>query len=328
MYECKLYKKLDNNIVECTACEFRCKIKHGDVGNCGIRKNNSGKLILGVYALPASQNVDTVEKKPLYHFLPGTTTYSIGTVGCNFKCGFCQNYDISQTKDFEGEDIPPKLIVDEAIKNKCFSISYTYNEPSIWAEFAEEIATIAKEHGLKNIMVSNGYETKEAIDFLAPVIDAMNIDLKSMNEDFYIRNCKAMLQPVLNTIKYVKEKGIWIEITTLLIPGENDSEEELEEIAKFISSIDKNIPWHITRFFPMFKMTHKDPTEMKTLYMAEKIGKKYLNYVYVGNIHGKKSTFCPECKKELIKRNGKTEIRFEGNICPECNYKIEGIWEL
>jgi len=328
MYECKLYKKIENDLVECTACEFRCKIKHGDTGICGVRKNNNGKLILGVYALPVSQNVDDVEKKPLFHFLPGTTTYSIGTVGCNFKCGFCQNYDISQTKDFEGEDITPKLIVDEAVRNKCLSISYTYNEPTIWAEFAQETAEIAKEHGLKNIMVSNGYETKETIDFMAPVIDAMNIDLKSMNNDFYVKNCKAMLQPVLDTIKYAKEKGIWIEITTLLIPGENDSKEELEEIAKFISSIDKNIPWHITRFFPMFKMSHKDPTEMQSLYDAEGIGKKYLNYVYVGNIPREKSTFCPECGKELIKRNDEINIRFEEDTCPECGCKIEGIWEL
>jgi pyruvate formate lyase activating enzyme len=328
MYECQLYKKLDNKLIECTACAFRCKIQLGNTGNCGVRKNHDGKLILGVYALPISQNIDPIEKKPLYHFLPGTKTYSLGTVGCNFKCGFCQNYEISQTNELEGEDMPPKKIVEEAIKNKCLSISYTYNEPTIWAEYAKEIAEIAKEHGLKNIMVSNGYETKEAIDFLSPTIDAINIDLKAMTNNFYVKNAKAMLQPVLETIKYAKEKGIWIEITTLLIPGENDSEKELEEIAKFIASIDKNIPWHISRFFPMFKMLKKDPTEMKTLYKAEKIGKKYLNYVYVGNIHETQSTFCPNCQKELIKRNNKINLQLKNNTCPNCNKKIEGIWEL
>lgn len=328
MYECQLYKKLENQKVGCTACEFRCKINPGNFGNCGIRKNYNGKLMLGVYALPVSQAIDPIEKKPLFHFLPGTKTYSLGTVGCNFKCGFCQNYEISQTNNLEGEDMPPKAVVDEAIKNKCLSISYTYNEPTIWAEYVKEIAKIAKEHGLKNIMVSNGYETKEAIDFLAPVIDAINIDLKGMTNDFYVKHAKAMLQPVLDTIKYAKEKRIWIEITTLLIPGENDNEKELEEIAKFISSIDKNIPWHISKFFPMFKMTSKDPTEMESLRKAEKIGKKYLNYVYVGNIHETQSTFCPKCKKELIKRNEQINIRLENNTCPNCKEKIEGVWKL
>lgn len=287
MKKCVLYKKEKNNL-KCIACSHQCLISKGKTGICGVRGNIDGQLYLLVYGRIAAKHIDPVEKKPLYHFLPNTYTYSIGTVGCNFRCGFCQNYDIAQFKEFHknifGEKITSKQIVEETLKNNCKSIAYTYNEPAIFIEFVHDTAKLAKNQGLKNIMVTNGYMTKECLEYIAPYMDAMNIDLKSFNDEFYKKICRARLQPVLDTIKRAHEKGIHIEITTLIIPGENDSEKELEKIAKFIASIDKNIPWHISRFFPMYKMKDKPVTSIAKLKQAEKIGKKYLKYVYVGNV--------------------------------------------
>ncbi len=287
MKEAKLYRR-EGDKLKCLACSHECLISEGKTGICGVRKNINGKLYLLVYGKVIAKHVDPIEKKPLYHFLPGTFAYSIGAVGCNFKCSFCQNYDISQFKEFfgdvVGEEITPEQIVDEAIKNKCRSIAYTYNEPAIFIEFVHDIAKLAKTKGLKNILVTNGYMTKECLNYISSYIDAMNIDLKSFNEKFYIKTCKAHLKPVLETIELAHKKKIWIEITTLIVPGENDSRKELEKIAKFIASIDKNIPWHISRFFPMYKMTDKNMTSLETLKEAEKIGKKYLKYIHVGNV--------------------------------------------
>ena len=284
MRECVLYNKEKKGKVRCLACAHRCLINEGKTGICSVRKNINGKLYLLVYGKIAAMHVDPIEKKPLYHFLQGTRTYSIGTIGCNFGCGFCQNYDISQLKKIVGQEIKPEEIVEQAIKTGCKSIAYTYNEPTIFIEFAKDTAEIAKKKGLKNILVTNGYMTKECIEYFSDVIDAMNIDLKSFSEKFYLKNCKAKLKPVLETIKNAHEKGIHIEITTLVIPGLNDSVLELTKIAKFIASVDKNIPWHISRFFPMYKMTNKTITDIEKLKRAEKIGKKYLKYVYIGNV--------------------------------------------
>jgi pyruvate formate lyase activating enzyme len=284
MHECVLYKKLPNKVVQCIACNHRCVIDSGNRGICGVRENIKGKLFLLVYGLIASENIDPIEKKPLYHFLPKTKAYSIGTVGCNFKCGFCQNYGISQLRKIVGKEVTPEQIVERAIATGCKSIAYTYNEPTIFAEFVKDTAVLAKKKGIKNILVTNGYMTKECLDFFENYIDAMNIDLKSFNEEFYSRVCKAKLKPVLETIKRAHEKGIHIEITTLIVPNENNSIEELEKIAKFISGIDKNIPWHISRFFPMYQMSDREKTSLDILKKAEKIGKKYLNNVYLGNV--------------------------------------------
>ncbi len=283
MHECILYKSLKGDLIQCFACNHRCIVEESDMGICGVRKNIKGKLYLLVYGIIASENIDPIEKKPLFHFLPHTKTYSIGTIGCNFKCGFCQNYRISQVKEIIGKEISAQEVVNRALKSGCKSISYTYNEPTIFAEFVKEVAVLARKKGLKNILVTNGYMTKECIDFLGDYIDAMNIDLKSLNENFYKKICKSRLSPVLETIKYAYKKGIHIEITTLIIPEENDSENELKEIVKFISGISREIPWHISRFFPMYKMKDKDLTHIDSLNRAEEIGKKYLKYVYIGN---------------------------------------------
>lgn len=286
--ECVLYEKLEKKKVRCSACSHRCLILDGKIGICSVRKNIDGKLRLLVYGKVIAKNIDPIEKKPLYHFLPKTFSYSIGTVGCNFRCLWCQNYDISQHKEKQiqiaGEELSPEKIVEQAVKAKCKSISYTYNEPSIFVEFAVDTAKLARKKGLKNIFVTNGFMTEECINYFSNFIDAMNIDLKSFDDEVYKKYCGAKLQPVLDSIKLCHKKKIHIEITTLVIPGLNDSDEEFEKIAKFIASVDKNIPWYISRFFPMYKMLDKGFTPIETLKKAEKIGKKYLKYVYVGNV--------------------------------------------
>jgi pyruvate formate lyase activating enzyme len=288
MKEAVLYEKEKENL-RCLACAHKCLISKDNTGICGVRKNIDGKLYLLVYGKIAAMHIDPIEKKPIYHFLPETQTFSIGTIGCNLKCSFCQNYNISQFKEFYGdkvigESVEPKQIVRQAIRHNCKSIAYTYNEPTIFIEFVKDTAKIAKRKGLANIMVTNGYMSTESFNFIKNYIDAMNIDLKSFSEEFYNKICKAKLKPILDTIKKAHKKGIHIEITTLIVPGENDSEEELEAIAKFIASVDKNIPWHISRFFPNYKMENKSITHMDTLNKAYKIGKKYLINVHLGNI--------------------------------------------
>ncbi len=332
MKQCALYKKLKDNKVQCLACNHKCLISQGKTGICGVRKNIKGKLYLLVYGKVVAKHIDPIEKKPLYHFLPETNAYSIGTVGCNFKCKFCQNYDISQFREYYkkviGEEITPEQIVNDTLKNKCKSISYTYTEPTIFIEFVHDTAKLAKQKALKNILVTNGFMTKKCLDYISPYIDAMNIDLKSFKDKFYTEICSARLKPVLETIKLAYKKKIWIEITTLIIPGENDSKEELEQIAKFIASIDKNIPWHISRFFPTYKMLNKQPTSFESLKKAYEIGKKHLNYVYIGNIPEESPTFCPHCKKEIIKRTGYLiENKLKKDKCPYCGEKIAGIFK-
>jgi len=286
MKVCELYKK-EKNFVRCLACSHKCLIREGKTGICGVRKNIKGKLYLLVYGKISAEHIDPIEKKPLYHFLPGTKSYSIGTVGCNFKCDWCQNFDISQLSKqgiIIGQKRTPKQIVDNAIKSNCKSISYTYNEPAIWVEFIKKTAELAKKRGLKNILVTNGYFSEESLIYLKGLIDAANIDLKSFSDETYSKYCGAKLEPVLKNIKKMHEEKIHIETTTLLIPDINNSEEELEKIAKFLASIDKNIVWHVTRFFPMYKMKEKEMTSPDSLKKAYQIGKKYLNYVYMGNV--------------------------------------------
>ncbi len=284
MKECILYKKEKQGNVRCLACSHKCLISENKAGICNVRKNINGKLYLLVYGKIAAMHIDPIEKKPLYHFLPNTKTFSIGTIGCNFKCDFCQNFDISQeTNIIIGQDYSPEQIVDEAIKTGCKSIAYTYNEPIIFSEFIHDTAKLAKNKGLKNIMVTNGYWSNESFEYLKDLVDAVNIDLKGDNK-YYQRFCKAKLQPVLETIKLCHKHKIHIEITTLLVPNENDDEKQIEFIAKFIASVDKNIPWHISRFFPMYKMLGKEITPKASLEKANKIGKKYLKYVHLGNV--------------------------------------------
>jgi pyruvate formate lyase activating enzyme len=333
--EALLYEKLENKLVRCYLCAHQCRIADTKFGICGVRQNLGGTLYSQVYARVIAAHVDPIEKKPLYHFLPGSYSFSIATVGCNFRCGFCQNWEISQTNVRDGfqyaeREFSPEEVVDAALKNNCQSISYTYTEPTIYFEFALDCARLAKEKGLSNVFVTNGYMTKDATETIRPYLDAANIDLKYFRDDSYKNICSASLQPVLDSIQLMQKAGIWIEITTLVVPGSNDSGEELSDIAKFIAGIDKNIPWHISRFYPNYKFSDQEPTPEKTLKQAEESGHKAgLKYVYVGNVYGwGNDTLCHNCKKMLIKREGFSimENNIEQGKCIYCNEAIPGIF--
>ncbi|MGB9755853.1 MAG: AmmeMemoRadiSam system radical SAM enzyme, partial [Desulfurella sp.] len=277
MKEAYLYKHLSEKKVRCDLCAHRCIIEENKSGICRVRKNIDGKLYSLVYEKVIAQAVDPIEKKPLYHFLPGSKSYSIATVGCNFTCLNCQNYEISQYMNFNeevaGKYYPVRNVVSDAKFLECDSISYTYTEPTIFFEYAIDSAKLAKNEGLKNIFVTNGFMSKLTIDKMTGLIDAANIDLKSMSEAFYKNITGARLKPVLTSIEYAKSKGIWIELTTLLIPTLNDSDDEIEKIARFIKSVDENIPWHISAFYPTYKLTNIPPTSIKTIQKAYDIGK-------------------------------------------------------
>jgi len=321
--------------VRCKLCAHRCVIADGRLGFCSVRKNIDGVLYSLSYDKVCSANADPIEKKPLFHFQPGSRSFSIATPGCNFKCVFCQNWQISQTvKDgvfIEGQAISPQQIVSMAVRSGCKSIAYTYTEPTIFMELAAETGRLAKQEGLANVFVSNGYQTKEAIDFAKDWLDGINIDLKSFSEDYYKNLCKAHLQPVLDTIAYIANKtSIWMEVTTLVVPGQNDSDDELKQIADFI--VEKrgaDVPWHISRFYPQYQMDDQIPTPIETLERAYEIGKEAgLRYVYLGNVPGAKSesTFCYNCGTVLIERIGYT-IRannIKNGHCPACGTKVAG----
>ena len=284
-----LYDKLDNGRVKCNLCAHCCKISPDSSGICGVRKNKDGELYTLVYGDVIASHVDPIEKKPIYHFLPGSYSYSIATIGCNFKCSFCQNWEISQVSKrqntLSGHELMPEEVVREAKKNDCKSISYTYTEPTIFFEYAYETAKLAKKEGLYNIFVTNGYMTKETLNVIKPYLDAANIDLKSFREDFYKEMCGAHLKPVLDTIELMKKLGIWIEITTLVVTGKNDSDNEFKDIAEFIANIDPDIPWHISRFHPDFKYLEGKPTPIDALKRARDIGKKAgLRNIHLGNV--------------------------------------------
>jgi pyruvate formate lyase activating enzyme len=321
--------------VQCSLCSHRCLISPGKRGICAVRENRDGVLYSLVYDKVIARNIDPIEKKPLFHFHPGSLSYSIATPGCNFRCRHCQNADISQLpRDHGGivlgEEVPPSAIVAAALQYRCASISYTYTEPTIYFELAYDTARLAAEAGLKNVFVTNGYITREALEVIRPYLHAANIDLKGFTDDFYKNICGARLQPVLDAIRLYKEFGIWIEITTLVIPGHNDSDEELKAIARFIRSVGEDIPWHVTRFYPTYKLTDQPRTPLETLKRARQIGfEAGLRYVYEGNIPGEgEETFCWSCKKPLVKRVGFSvdENRVKEGKCSYCGTVIDGVW--
>jgi pyruvate formate lyase activating enzyme len=333
--EAMLYEKIGDKKVQCNLCAHQCKINDGKKGICLVRENKDGTLYTLVYGRIISQNVDPIEKKPLFNFYPGTTAYSIATVGCNFKCQFCQNWEISHMVRDEhlimGNEASPELIVENAKRYGSKSIAYTYTEPTIFFEYAYDTAKLAHESDIKNVFVTNGYMTEEAIKKIEPYLDAANVDLKSFSDDFYRKLCGAKLQPVLDALKLMKKLGIWVEVTTLIIPTLNDSSEELREIAKFIfNELGEETPWHISRFYPAYKLRDKPPTPIETIHKAREIGlNEGLKYVYEGNVPGStgENTYCPNCKNLVIQRWGYNILKknIKDGICQHCNYKIESI---
>lgn len=333
MKEAMLWESKDRDKVQCNLCHHRCVIQPGKRGICSVRENRSGVLYSLVYGKAAAQAVDPIEKKPLYHFLPGTGSLSIATRGCNFKCLHCQNCHLSQVSKDESfsEDgtILPDQIVKSAKEYGCHSISYTYTEPTVFFEYAYETAQIAAQNGLKNALVTNGYTTPEALQKLAPYINAANIDLKFFSDDLYKKICGARLQRVLDTIRNYCELGIWIEITTLIIPSHNDSDDQLIGIAKFIAGLNADIPWHISAFYPMHKLTNVPPTPLEVIKKAKEIGlAQGLNHIYMGNVNERSDTICPECRAVLIER-GRFRIlsnQMDRGRCPKCHTEIAGVW--
>lgn len=336
MKEANWYKKLSDNRVKCDLCNHRCVISHGKRGLCAVRENKDGTLYSLVYGKVIASQVDPIEKKPLFHYLPGSHSFSIATVGCNFKCTHCQNSDISQMPIDQnriiGQDISAEQIVNLAEKNECASISYTYTEPTMFMEYAVDVAKIAKEKGIKNVFVSNGYMTEEVLRDVYPYMDAANVDLKGFTKEHYKKICGARLEPVLNTIKLMRHLGIWVEITTLVIPTVNDSDEKLRGLAEFILSVGAEIPWHVSRFHPTYKMTDIPSTPIKTVIKARQIGLDVgLRYVYTGNIPGDdgENTYCYNCGKMIIQRYGLNigNMNVKDSKCLHCGAGVDIILE-
>lgn len=335
MKEAILYEKLKDNKVRCRLCSHRCTIEPSDGGICGVRKNKDGTLYSLVYGIVCAANVDPIEKKPLFQVYPGSRSFSIATAGCNFSCTFCQNHEISQspkiTGQVAGRSVTPEAIVDACIRSDSQTIAYTYTEPTVFFEFALDTAKIAHERGIKNIFVTNGYMTEEALEAIDGYLDAANVDLKSFRDEFYKEKCGARLKPILNSLKKMKTMGVWVEITTLLIPTLNDGERELRQIADFICSLGSETPWHISRFHPQYKMLDLPPTSLKSIERAFRIGKEAgLKYVYTGNVPGEngENTNCANCGGLLIERYGfyvrKNTLK-NGSECPNCGALLDGL---
>lgn len=356
--EAMFYEPIADGRVLCTLCALYCKIASGRRGACGVRVNVDQTLYTLVYDKVIARHIDPIEKKPLFHFHPGSRSYSIATVGCNFRCLHCQNYDISQApkgklppvresggeqadvlcvslRDLEariaGEEVSPLEIVRAARRSGCSSIAYTYTEPTIFFELAYDTAQLAAAEGLANVFVTNGYITEEALQTIAPYLNAVNIDLKSFNDTAHKRMTGARLQPVLDGIRAYRRLGIWTEVTTLVIPGHNDSETELRQIAEFIATIDQDIPWHVTQFYPTYRLLDRERTPVAILRRAREIGYQAgLRYVYEGNVPGEggEDTRCPGCHTLLLHRYDHMILanHLRNGHCPACTREIPGVW--
>jgi pyruvate formate lyase activating enzyme len=332
--EARYYRKLDGGAVQCVLCPNFCSIGEGGRGICRVRRNRGGALYTLVYGAPCAVHVDPIEKKPFFHVLPGTRSYSISTVGCNMRCVFCQNWQISQAAPEESVsyDLPPEKVVEGALQNDCATIAFTYTEPTVFYEYMLDIAKLAKEEGVKCVMHSCGYINPDPLRELCRYLVAVDIDLKGFSEEFYRKLGQGHLAPVLETLKVLKEEGVWIEITNLLIPGENDEPALIRSMCKWIKdNLGDEVPLHFSRFYPAYKLQNLPPTPIETVERSRKIALEMgLKYVYVGNIpgHPGESTFCPNCKKMVLQRLGYTVM--SNNIvkgkCKFCGYEIKGVW--
>ena len=335
--EALLYEKRSDRRVKCALCSHRCLISTGQRGICGVRENRDGILHTLVHGRLIAAHIDPIEKKPLYHFLPGSLSYSIATVGCNFHCRFCQNAEIAQMPAdhggrIRGEATDAGAVVAAAACGGCRSIAYTYTEPTVFFEFALETARLAHAQGIRNLFVTNGYMTREALEMIAPVLDAANVDLKAFNRKYYTEVCGAKLEHVQETLRNMKAMGVFVEVTTLVVPGLNDDPAELKALAEFlVRDLSPDTPWHISRFHPTYRLTDRPPTPIKTLQAAREIGRQAgLKHVYTGNVPGDEgeNTFCPSCGETLIERLGFRvgEVRLKNGRCAKCGTAIEGVW--
>lgn len=334
--EAYLWESGKDQTVKCNLCSHRCVVKDTKRGICNVRENQSGTLKSLVYGKVIARNIDPIEKKPLFHFFPGSRSYSIATVGCNFKCRFCQNADIAQMPSdrhgmIMGDTVAPRDIVEGAKRANCKSIAYTYTEPTVYFEYAYDTAKLAHEAGIRNVFVTNGYMTSEALDMIAPYLDAANVDLKAFSEDYYKKMCGAKSAPVKETLVRMKALGIFVEVTTLFIPELNDDKTEIQSLARFIAaSLGPETPWHVSRFHPTYKLMDRPPTPVQTLLTARDIGSASgLRYVYTGNVPGEngEDTVCYRCGKTLVERWG-FEIRaynIENGRCKYCGVSIDGV---
>ena len=334
--EAWFYDSMPDQQVRCRLCSHRCVIGIGRRGICGVRENRAGVLETLVYGRLIAAHDDPIEKKPLFHMMPGSRSFSIATVGCNFKCRFCQNADIAQMPAdrkgmVAGDRATPEKVVAAAQHSRCASIAYTYTEPTVFFEFAGDTARLAHERGIKNVFVTNGFMSTEALDRVAPWLDAANVDLKAYSDDFYKKQCGARLEPVKETLRHLKRLNIWVEVTTLIIPDLNDDPEELARLAGFIAGeLDERTPWHVSRFHPTYRLTDRGSTPVETLLEAREIGTRAgLKYVYTGNIPGQggEDTRCPGCGQTVIARSGFRilENRMHGGRCGACGTPIDGV---
>lgn len=335
MTEAKFYKKINNQVVQCQLCSHYCSIRNGKTGICQARKFHKGKLYSLVWGYPVAINIDPIEKKPFYHFQPGSFSYSLGTFGCNLNCANCQNWDISQADGIESKIknlkiIEPKEIVQEAKNNNCQSIAYTYNEPTIWTEYALAIMKIARKNKLRNVWVSNGFMSKECLKAIIPYLDAINVDLKSIDNEFYEKNCGGQLKPILENLKIIKKSKVHLEITTLVIPWLSDETMMIKKIAEFIfENLGDEVPWHLSKFSSdiSWKLKHLSPTPDQTIFELYEISEKMgLKYVYVGNLPGdeRENTYCSKCGHLAISRFGYQVERLDnkGN-CANCGASLD-----
>ncbi len=357
LHEAMLYKPLKKGYVQCTACEHFCAIEPEGMGKCGIRRNYDGALYLLVYGEAAALHVDPIEKKPLFHFLPTQPVLSLGTVGCNFTCQFCQNWQISQSgheavavdprpsrfsetskvsrapvSRANGQPAMPADLAAYCRQHAIPMLAYTYNEPTVFFEYAYDTARLAHQHDIRNVFVSSGFESLAALEMIEPYLDAINVDLKAWSDSFYRQVCGTRIQPVLRNIEHIAARTqIWIEITTLLIPGLNDDEGELREMAAWLAGVSPDLPWHISAFHPDYLLLDRPPTPHSTLIRAWEIGREAgLRYVYVGNVHDgdRASTFCPHCNTLLVSRSWYTVQQHwrEPGVCHGCGAAIAGVW--
>ncbi|HRU05056.1 MAG TPA: AmmeMemoRadiSam system radical SAM enzyme [Candidatus Brocadiia bacterium] len=332
--DAEMWRAADGGRVECYLCAHRCVIADGKRGVCDTRLNQGGRLKALTWGQVVAANVDPIEKKPLYHFLPGSKSYSIATHGCNFKCEFCQNWQISQVSGdvSAGRDTPPEAVVNEAFRSGCRSVSYTYTEPTMFFEYAMACGRLAHERGLRNCFVTNGYQTPETVAAMTGVVDAANVDIKAFNDDFYRKLCKARLQPALDSVKAMVAAGVWVEVTTLLIPRHNDREDELKALAEWLAAVSPDLPWHVSRYHPDYQFDRAPATPPETVFRAAEIGRAAgLRYVYAGNLRAGEweCTRCPSCQQVVIRRDGfwVEEMKLKGACCAKCGAKVAGVME-